>query len=142
LASGESIFPRTPGPAIFVLQAGDNLLDATISQASRPASCVRLPDMLVVPNVPDTFCHRDKAILHQTRDGSMVRYEPHPKNNGYIASPRWRLRPGIEEAANQEIMELLEGANVGLKLHPGLELLGGFVGQSCGWRMSRAGCAV
>ena len=32
----------------------------------------------------------------------------HPGNNGYIASPAWNLRPGLEEAAYWEIKGLLE----------------------------------
>jgi hypothetical protein len=75
--------PQGRCPGHLVLRAGQHyLLDAPINQASRPA----------ISNSPD---------------GSIIRYEPDPADNGYLASPAWSLRPGIEEAACREILARL-----------------------------------
>jgi len=47
------------------------------------------------------------AAIPNSPDGSIIRYEPDPANDGYLASPAWSLRPGIEEAAYREILALL-----------------------------------
>jgi hypothetical protein len=100
--------PKESWPGHLVLRVGhDHFLDATISQASRPARGIRMPDMLVVSDVPVEFWRGKEAVVRQTPDGSVVRYEPDPSNNGYIGSPAWSLRPGVEEAAYRDIMALL-----------------------------------
>ena len=106
---GSIHMPKDGWPGHLVLRAGhDRLLDATISQASRPARGIHMPDMLVVEDVPARFWRGRGVVVREIPDGSIVRYEPNAKNNGYIASPGWSLRPHAEGAAYQEIMALLQ----------------------------------
>lgn len=95
----------------LVLRAGPHLLDATISQASRPEKGLVLPEMLVVENVPADFWRGLVNITTVNANGSTVQYEPQPRNQGYMATPGWSFRGGIEAAAHQEIMGLFARAN-------------------------------
>ena len=88
----------------LVLRAGPHLLDATISQASRPEKGIELPQMLVVENVPEDFWRGLLNITTVGADGCVVQYEPQPRYNGYMTTPGWSFRGGIEAAAHRQIM--------------------------------------
>ena len=99
----------TRWPGHLVLRAGRSyLIDATISQASRPARGIAMPDMLVIDAVPPEFWRGHGIVTADTPDGSWLRYEPDLGNTYYLHSPGWALRPGVEAAAYQEILLLLQ----------------------------------
>lgn len=100
--------PPDRWPGHLVLRAGKHyLLDATISQASRPARGIRMPEMVFLDSIPLEFWRGQGAAMSELPDGSLIRYEPDPLNTGYLTSPAWRLRPHVEEGAFVEILELL-----------------------------------
>jgi len=108
--------PKDGWPGHLVLRVGqDHLLDATIGQASRPSRGIHMPEMLALHDVPERFWRERCVIVREMPDGSIVRYEPTPRNNGYLSSPGWQLRPGIEEAAYREIMAALDTRNVAIR---------------------------
>jgi len=95
-------------PGHLVLRAGIHyLLDATIGQGSRPARGIQLPDLLFLDDVSLVFWRGEGAVVANSPDGSIIRYEPEPANTGYLSSPGWSLRPGIEESAYRDILVLL-----------------------------------
>jgi hypothetical protein len=100
--------PPDRWPGHLVLRAGKHyLLDATISQASRPARGIRMPEMAFLDSVPLEFWRGQGVAISESPDGSMIRYEPDPSNTSYLTSPAWRLRPDREECAFIEILEVL-----------------------------------
>ena len=112
LGFGGIDMPKDGWPGHLVLRAGqDHLLDSTIGQASRPSRGIHMPEMLVLHDVPERFWRGRDVIVREMPDGSIVRYEPRPRNNGYLGSPGWQLRPGIEEAAYREIIAALDTRN-------------------------------
>jgi len=102
----------------LVLRAGLHyLLDATISQASRPARGIHMPDVVLLDDVPLAFWRGEGFAVSGSPDGSVIRYEPDIGNTGYLQSPAWELRPGIEAAAYRDILALLATAG-GLHWRP------------------------
>lgn len=92
----------------LVLRAGLHyLFDATISQASRPAGGIHMPDIVLLDDVPLAFWRGEGFAASESPDGSIIRYEPNITNTGYLQSPAWALRRGIEAAAYSEIIALL-----------------------------------
>ena len=101
--------PAGRWPGHLVVRAGLHyLFDATIAQASRPSRGIQMPDILFLDDVSLGFWRGEDVAISQAPDGSVIRYEPDPGNTGYLDSPAWSLRPGIEEAAYQEILALLQ----------------------------------
>jgi len=84
-----------------------HLFAATIGQASRPARGIRVPEVLLMDNVPLEFWRGHEAAIAESHDGSIIRYEPDPSNTGYLGSPAWSQRPRIEDAAYRDIKALL-----------------------------------
>jgi len=118
LGFGVPGMPPDKWPGHLVVRAGIHyLFDATISQASRPARGIRMPEVLLMDNVPLEFWRGHEAAIAESPDGSIIRYEPDPANTGYLASPAWSLRPGIEAAAYRDILALLVTAG-GLRWRP------------------------
>jgi len=106
---GIADMPHGRWPGHLVVHAGQHyLFDATINQASRPARGIEMPDLLLLDEVPLAFWRGQGAAISNSPDGSIIRYEPDPANHGYLASPAWSLRPGIEENAYRDIVALLQ----------------------------------
>ena len=110
---GSIDLPRDKWPGHLVLRAaGSCLIDATISQASRPQYEMKLPHMMLVRGAPEAFW-RAEELLSADINGCLAAYESKPRDTSYLGSPAWAGRSHIEGAAADAICARLRTACAG-----------------------------